>query len=626
MSFAPGPSRPTLRRLDGTAPGVLDRSQPQRILASSGATLSFASFDPFVASGPSSLSRKRALDPDPARPRRIVIETPLRGQSKWRFVPRARYAQGVVDEGSWPRKVNICGEHYHCSEDQWDIYKLDLMYECFVPAPPDIPTIRRKDPSFDHLSINGENGFARKRRAMSPVQEDPQSTFAPNKKFRTVRDERLGVDVEEEITSSDEEDEVEEIMVDDDDDEDTEDEEDTFGSPRKRTDRAAQRHRARVDSAKERRRKQHASSTSNRRAGSAAPQAPPRAKTPEIVDLTMDDNTSQEPSQEPTPERVPRPDITATGNTKRKGAPDPPVFSHPAHLQFLVFNTVDLTEDSSTPDRFKPTKRARTVSPGTIRTELNRKLSSRRSVKPRSAREPSKASQQLWADIFAQAPPPIFPTPPPSQNNDARRDENTQSDSPPQTLEDWEEAQRVATIEESRRKLAELEKDRPLWDQEARKREAQARAEQEALRVRKEAERRLAAEALAREEFERRRAARAAAEAEQRAQAERARIERERQARRQRERERWAYGPAENPAEFEAIPWPVLLSPVMLRVEDIDWAAAVVEKSHKRFHPDRWRARGVLKSVADETERGILEVAATTVSQALTPIWKDTRS
>ena len=66
-----------------------------------------------------------------------------------------------------------------------------------------------------------------------------------------------------------------------------------------------------------------------------------------------------------------------------------------------------------------------------------------------------------------------------------------------------------------------------------------------------------------------------------------------------------------------------------------------IEKSHKRFHPDRWRSRGVLKSVVDEAERSCLEVgklifiltyvvsddfqAANTVAQALTPLWRDVR-
>ena len=247
---------------------------------------------------------------------------------------------------------------------------------------------------------------------------------------------------------------------------------------------------------------------------------------------------------------------------------------------------------------------------------------------------------------------------------DAQLDEEGQAESSPHLSPDNEEAARLAAIEESRRKLADLEKDRPLWDEEARKRAAQARAEEEASRARKQAEA-ARARAAEREEQERRRTAEA--EARRRAEAERARIERERQQRRQRERERWSYGPwtttraieryrtlsetfdaakftAEDPVDFERIPWPVLLSPMTLHVEDIDWSAVeaffdaarrhmraqdfktFVEKSHKRFHPDRWRARGVLKSVADEAVRGSLEVAANTVAQAITPIWRETKS
>ncbi|KIP02705.1 hypothetical protein PHLGIDRAFT_40425, partial [Phlebiopsis gigantea 11061_1 CR5-6] len=63
------------------------------------------------------------------------------------------------------------------------------------------------------------------------------------------------------------------------------------------------------------------------------------------------------------------------------------------------------------------------------------------------------------------------------------------------------------------------------------------------------------------------------------------------------------------PLTFESIPWPVLSSPFHLTVDHIEWSAvedffaaaklvldegeykAMVEKSHKRFHPDRWRSR-----------------------------------
>lgn len=138
------------------------------------------------------------------------------------------------------------------------------------------------------------------------------------------------------------------------------------------------------------------------------------------------------------------------------------------------------------------------------------------------------------------------------------------------------------------------------------------------------------------------------------------------QARQQRE-ERWSYGvwttqraleryrmladafdaakfSADDPLTLLAVPWPVLHRPTTLSITDIDWGAveaffkavrphmhsqdyrALVEKSHRRFHPDRWRARRVLQSVQDEELRACLEVAANTVAQALTPLWMEIKS
>ncbi|KAL0574998.1 hypothetical protein V5O48_006966 [Marasmius crinis-equi] len=78
------------------------------------------------------------------------------------------------------------------------------------------------------------------------------------------------------------------------------------------------------------------------------------------------------------------------------------------------------------------------------------------------------------------------------------------------------------------------------------------------------------------------------------------------------------------PLVCEAVPWPVVdLPPVP--VESVDWGAVeafftraqqlmegrsfvrIVEKSLLRFHVDRWRARGILKTVVDENERERLE-------------------
>ena len=52
---------------------------------------------------------------------------------------------------------------------------------------------------------------------------------------------------------------------------------------------------------------------------------------------------------------------------------------------------------------------------------------------------------------------------------------------------------------------------------------------------------------------------------------------------------------------------------------------AYVLMNVRRFHPDRWRARGLLKNMQDDDERGFIEVAANTVAQALTPLWREVK-
>lgn len=111
MSTEAGPSQiPVTHSLFGTVPGVLDPTQPSRLLRFPGSTLSFASFHPFTASNVQEPQRTSNGD-EPCRPKRIVIESVLGrdGFSTWRFVPRARREQGVEDEGVWPRVIEICG-------------------------------------------------------------------------------------------------------------------------------------------------------------------------------------------------------------------------------------------------------------------------------------------------------------------------------------------------------------------------------------------------------------------------------------------------------------------------------------------------------------------------------------
>ena len=49
----------------------------------------------------------------------------------------------------------------------------------------------------------------------------------------------------------------------------------------------------------------------------------------------------------------------------------------------------------------------------------------------------------------------------------------------------------------------------------------------------------------------------------------------------------------------------------------------LMEKSVRRFHPDRWGNRRVLSCVEDGEEKECLEAAANIASQALTPLWQE---
>ncbi|KAI0645733.1 hypothetical protein C8Q79DRAFT_1001259 [Trametes meyenii] len=629
MSFAPGPSRiPAPRSLHGSKPGLLDHSQPERLLRAQGSTLSFAVFDPLCASASAGHRRSR-YDPDPARPKRIVIEIPPggRGQCRWRFVPRARRAPGVEDEGVWPRRVSLCGEPIILSEEQWDIYKLDPVYDCFVPAFPSDPVItRRESPPQTHY--NPSRDGSRKHRPSSPPHEE-EEPLGIHKKFRRA----VNLDVDEEdtdlesATESDDESEVEEIVA----------EEVIAGSGTLNSGRPGRPKECRKET---RRREERKKLKAN---GTSSSFESHRPTTPEIVDLTMEDVS---PPGEPETNNAPKRKYEDSANRPNKKIRE--------HSPVFVSRT----------ERYKRQalrQRQRHIQSQQRANGLKEERERRfmEEILAESARNTPHSSQSSSSMSLSQ--------PMSCADGDAFRDTQAEPEIPDAGSQSAdEEAQRQAEIEESRRKLAELERDRPLWEQQAQKRSAQERAEEEALRARKRDEQRRAAAAAAEEQYRRQRAEAEAAEAERRARWERERVEREREQRRQRERERWSYGPwtpvraierykmlseafdttkftPEDPVLFETVPWPVLHSPVTLRVEDIEWAAVeeffdaakrhmrsqhykvFVEKSHKRFHPDRWRARGVLKSVADEEQRGCLEVAANTVAQALTPIWRDVR-
>ncbi|THU92403.1 hypothetical protein K435DRAFT_672145 [Dendrothele bispora CBS 962.96] len=77
----------------------------------------------------------------------------------------------------------------------------------------------------------------------------------------------------------------------------------------------------------------------------------------------------------------------------------------------------------------------------------------------------------------------------------------------------------------------------------------------------------------------------------------------------------------EDPLSFEDVPWPVLVSPRKLSLDSISWESVeaffiyanssldsnqykdLIVASHQHFHPDRWGARGLLKTVVNEGDR-----------------------
>jgi len=173
-------------------------------------------------------------------------------------------------------------------------------------------------------------------------------------------------------------------------------------------------------------------------------------------------------------------------------------------------------------------------------------------------------------------------------------------------------------IEESRRKIAELERDKPLWEAAKRDRERREQEEERERQAMKRARERKA-EGERKEREYRERVAKEAEERQQREQEERQRQEKER--RHTQNRARWARGPwtiqraleryrflceqfdnakfsSDDPLTFDDVPWPMLRC--SFSVEDIEWSVVesffasvkphmriqdykvFVEKSHRR--------------------------------------------
>ncbi|THH17869.1 hypothetical protein EW146_g3025 [Bondarzewia mesenterica] len=593
------------RSISGLEPGVLDPSQPTRLLRLSGAKLSFASFDPRVASSVSSLDiNGLSLKEELYRAKRVVIETLSDGRSYWRFVPRARKAPDVEDEGTWPRIVSICGELVQCSRDQWDIYKLDPEYDCYVQASPQLALITRRDrlpksnnpPSLQAAS----SSIPHHKRRLSPPSSPSQDIFPPSAKKRRQ--------VPHVLSSSEEEDEVE-SMVD----------QSQHRPPKTRV--PSRRTRDNFEAQRRVKREKIA-----------------RAEAKRAQKGITDDEMEFEPVYTVPSTPRSKPQTFSSSATKRKGDDD---------------SSPDERQSSNQPHHpygnYKPSKRPRTKSPESDRREAleKRKERERKRAEEQARRSDARKEQKQRAfmeDILADIP----------EVTSVENGIHEGADQPEDQEPDDEEI-RLTAIEESRRKLAELERDKQIWEEAAREREREFEEEQERQeRVREEM-----VKELLKAETERKQRQ---AEANRRAQAEREakeKLERERREQAeawQREKEpctRTLQDPlrilrrdeilGQRAAHIDAVPWPLLEAPMKFSVEDVDWAAVekffktvqahmrwqdykiFVEKSHRRFHPDRWSSRGLLNTITDETERSSLDVAANTVAQALTPLWRETK-
>lgn len=147
--------------ISGPAPGVLDPSQPGRILRHVCSTLAFLSYDPYTASGMGDAFKHDCQDVFLSQ--RVVAELIPGQPPTWKFIPSARRAPGIEDEGIWPRVVNICGyEINHTCTPNFGSVRTAIM--SFVIETSGIFTnwIKYTNATYMHLPISRRLLYARK--------------------------------------------------------------------------------------------------------------------------------------------------------------------------------------------------------------------------------------------------------------------------------------------------------------------------------------------------------------------------------------------------------------------------------------------------------------------------------
>ena len=331
---------------------------------------------------------------------------------------------------------------------------------------------------------------------------------------------------------------------------------------------------------------------------------PPLEPVRELQDADMEDIAGA-----PTPKN-----LQSAATEKRKGIIQPIVLSETS----LPFRSGDLNADEVyTPSTLRPNKRMRTEPLAPKRSRQHNGMREERGRQRARQKEWNDKSRKAREDAFIQE---LFNYHPSRSQSQPQSEPEIVSDECPDEAEEIDpiEAER-RTIDESRRKIMELEKDKPLWEVAKKERERREQEEERERRAAKTARERKA-EVEKKEREDRERMEREAEERRKREQEEHQRREKERK--HTQNRARWTRGPwtvqraleryrflceqfdeakfsIEVPLTFNDIPWPILHC--TFSVEDIEWSSvekffasikphvriqdykALVEKSHRRF-------------------------------------------
>jgi len=460
---------------------------------------------------------------------RIVLRQDAEGPWAWAFVPPATLNEGVRDEGTWPRVVNVMGynNNPHTSagarlmndhrdirtvtREEWDQYKCDTQqFQCYIPLSPEVPIVKLKDKSrATPLTPPSPSPIPEPTPRPSKKRRLSDTGFATTKESKRAKTEephskrpKMVIDLESDVSHvsvspSESDDDVEEII---------------HIRPQRTP------HRSKPNSkGKER---DHRSSYLGSR--------PFDDVFKELYSLSIvlpESPTGYTGEASKLPEMKTSMDTDPAVQVKRKRT------SNTDEGRIIIIDN-PLVE-SHDHDRSNA-KRARRLSPDTLQRKANQKMRERKLREEQRRLHSSLSSTSLpavagtkrhqpnerdfWGSVdfsslkgqqfdLEESPAPQGPPIIPEVDDDEESDDDGTDESKldedelfrsPESEPQLEELDldRLAAIEESKRKLAELERDRPIWEASELKRElaeTQRRLREERERadrlVRKEAER-----------------------------------------------------------------------------------------------------------------------------------------